>query len=105
MNMNSELGFAKLSLTLMAIIQNSKFRIKRRLSLFPLESVAEAEDACGCETRDDVPYAPPSGDDEHTTILQLGREDGGVEQEDEAKTRVLDTHLDGDGPTVGSREA
>ena len=103
--MNSELGFAKLSLTLMAIIQNSKFRIKRRLSLFPLESVAEAEDACGSEACDDMPDAPPCGDNEHTAILQLGREDGRVEQEDEAETRVLDTHLDGDGPTVGSRES
>ena len=105
MNMNSELGFAKLSLTFMAIIQNSKFRIKRRLSLFPLESVAEAEDACGSEACDDMPDAPPCGDDEHTSILQLGREDVGIEEEDEAETRVLDTHLDGDGPTVGSREA
>ena len=52
-----------------------------------------------------MPDAPPCGDDEHTAILQFGREDGGVEQEDESETRVLDAHLDGDGATVGSGES
>ena len=52
-----------------------------------------------------MPDAPPCGDDEHTAILQFGREDVGVEQEDETETRVLDAHLDGDGAAVGARQA
>ena len=52
-----------------------------------------------------MPDAPPCGDDEHTAILQFGREDVGVEQEDESETRVLNTHLDGDGAAVGAWEA
>ena len=52
-----------------------------------------------------MPDAPPCGDDEHTAILQFGREDVGIKQEDEAKARVLDTHLDGDGAAVGARQA
>ena len=103
--MNSELGFAVFACAMNAKIQNSKFIIKHSLSFSPLQSVTEAEDACGRESCDDVPDAPPSGDDEHTTILQFGREDVGVEQEDEAEARVLETHLDGDGAAVGARES
>ena len=47
-----------------------------------------------------MPDAPPCGDNEHTTVLQFGWEDVGVEQEDQSEARVLDTHLDGDSTTV-----
>lgn len=47
-----------------------------------------------------MPYAPPRGDKGHSTQFQLGGEDSRVEDEREAQPRVLDTRLDGDGPTV-----
>ena len=80
----------------------SSFHFQLNKLLSPLISVAKAEDACGSKTRDNMPDAPPCGDDEHTAILQFGREDIGIEQEDESEARVLDTHLNGDSATVGT---
>ena len=68
-----------------ACFQFSVLNFQFYLSFSPLESIAEAEDACSSESCDDMPDTPPCGDDEHTTILQFGRKDVGVEQKDEAE--------------------
>jgi hypothetical protein len=43
-----------------------------------MASVSE-DDGCG-ESGDDVPDAPPGGDEKHSAVLQFGRENIGVEQ-------------------------
>ena len=63
--------------------QNSA--LKGLISLPPFPTTI-AEDGGYGKSGNDVPDAPPGGDEEHTTVLQFGREDVGVEQQDKAET-------------------
>jgi hypothetical protein len=50
-----------------------------------------------------MPDSPPSGDEEHTSIVavpDLGREDCGIKEQNQAQARVLDTNLDSERTTV-----
>lgn len=50
-----------------------------------------------------MPYSPPCGDYEHSSVVgpcSCVREDVRVEKKYESESGVLDTGLDGDGPSV-----
>ena len=60
------------------------------------------EDCGDGEACDDVPDAPPGGDDEHASVRGEVGEDGGAEHQGEAKAGVLDAGFYGEGPAVAT---
>ena len=59
-----------------------------------------AEKGGNGQAGDDVPDAPPRGDDEHAAVGREVCEQGRAQQEHEAQPGVLDTRFDGQGPAV-----
>ena len=53
-----------------------------------------------------MPDSPPSGDEEHTSIMavpNLGREDRRIKEQNQTQTRILNTNLNGQRATIGLR--
>ena len=63
-----------------------------------------AENTGDGQAGDDVPDAPPGGDDEHAAVGREVREQGRAQQEHEAQSGVLDARFDGEGLPVLLRD-